>query len=130
MILVWIAVAGAAGALARYALAGIAHTLFGVRLPWGTLLVNLAGCFLLGVLSEVSSRTGWASPEVRAAAAIGFLGSFTTFSTFGLESFRSLEAGDWSGALSNIGLNVGGGLALVFLGVLTGRWLLTLRGML
>ena len=130
MILIWIAVAGAAGALARYGLSGLAHALFGARLPWGTLAVNLTGCFALGVLAEIAARTGWVSAEFRTAAAIGFLGSFTTFSTFGFESFRAIEAGDWAGAASNLGLNVGGGVLLVFLGVLSGRWLLSLRGLL
>jgi len=128
VMLLWIAIAGALGALARYGLAGLAHVFFGARLPWGTLVVNLTGCFLLGLLSEVAARTGWVGAELRAAAAIGFLGSFTTFSTFALESFRSLEAGDWVGAASNIGLNVAGGLMLVFLGILSARWMLTLRG--
>jgi CrcB protein len=126
--LLWIAVAGAAGALARYGLSGLAHVLFGARLPWGTLAVNLTGCFLLGLLSELAARTGWVSAELRTAVAIGFLGSLTTFSTFGLESFRALQAGDWPGMASNIGLNVGGGILLVFLGVLAARWFLTLRG--
>ena len=128
--LIWIAVAGAAGALARYGLSGLAHVIFGARLPWGTLVVNLTGCFALGVLSEITARTGWVSAEFRTATAIGFLGSFTTFSTFGFESFRAIEAGDWAGAASNLGLNVAGGLLLVFLGILAGRWLITLRGLL
>ena len=130
MTLLWIALAGAAGALARYGLSGLAYAVFGTRLPWGTLVVNLSGCFALGLLSELTGRTGWVSPELRAAAAIGFLGSFTTFSTFGLESFRALEAGDWTAGAWNIGLNLLGGLLLVFLGSLAARWLLSLRGVL
>ena len=112
----------------RYGLAGLTHVAFGARLPWGTLVVNLTGCFLLGLLSELAARTGWIGAEQRAAAAIGFLGSFTTFSTFALESFRSLESGDWVAVASNIALNVAGGLMLVFLGILLARWILTLRG--
>jgi CrcB protein len=126
--LFWIAVAGAAGALTRYGLSGLVHTIAGTRLPWGTLVVNLLGCFLLGLATEVSGRTGWLSPEARIGVTIGFLGSFTTFSTFGVETFRAIESADWVGALSNVLLNVVGGLLFVLFGILAARWILYLRG--
>jgi len=65
MIFLWIALAGAAGALTRYGFSGLVHTMSGSRLPWGTLVVNLLACFLLGLLAEVSGRSGWLSPEAR-----------------------------------------------------------------
>jgi fluoride ion exporter CrcB/FEX len=68
------------------------------------------------------------SPEARAGITIGFLGSSTTFSTFGLETLRAIEAADWGGVVSNILLNVVGGLAFVLFGILTARWFLHLRG--
>jgi CrcB protein len=126
--LFWIAVAGAAGALARYGLSGLVHTITGTRLPWGTLLVNLLGCFLLGLITETSGRSGWLSPEARIGMTIGFLGSFTTFSTFGVETFRAIESADWVGAVSSVLLTLVGGLAFVLIGVLTARWFLHLRG--
>ena len=128
MILLWIALGGALGALARYGLSGVAYTAFGSRLPWGTLVVNLAGCFALGVLAELASRTAAVPADVRAAVGIGFLGSLTTFSTFALETWREVERGDWLAVTGNLLLNVAGGLALVFLGVAAARLLLHWRG--
>ena len=81
MTLLGIALAGAAGALARYGLSGLMHRFLGAAFPWGTLAVNLVGCFLLGLLLEVSRQSGWVSPGFRTIAGIGFLGAFTTFST-------------------------------------------------
>jgi CrcB protein len=116
MTLFGIALAGAAGALARYGLAGLVHRFLGTGFPWGTLSVNLIGCCLLGFLLELSRLTGWVSPEFRTVAGIGFLGAFTTFSTFGVETYRAFEAGDWWGAALNVLANVAGGLLLVVAG--------------
>lgn len=118
-----IAVAGAAGALARYGLSGLMHRFLGAGFPWGTLAVNLAGCFLLGLLLEVSRQSGWVSPGFRTVAGIGFLGAFTTFSTFGVETYRSLESGDWLVAALNVLANVIGGLLLVAAGSSLARFL-------
>jgi len=128
MSLLWIAVGGALGALSRYGLSGWTYGAFGSRLPWGTLAVNLVGCFLLGLLTELALRTGWVSAEIRSAVAIGFLGSLTTFSTFAVETWREIERGDWLAALANTLLNTVGGLALVIAGVVAARALLRLRG--
>lgn len=122
MIALGIAVAGAAGALARYGLSGWVHRWAGSGFPWGTLAVNLLGCFLLSLLLELSRQSGWVSPEVRTILAIGFLGAFTTFSTFGLETYRAFEAGDWLAACLNVLYNVVGGLALVVLGASLARF--------
>lgn len=128
MLILWIAIGGALGALARYGLSGWVYGVAGARLPWGTLAVNLAGCFLIGVLAELTLRSGWVGPQVRAGVGIGFLGSFTTFSTFAVETWREMERGDWLAAGGNLLLNTVGGLALVMLGLLTARALLSLRG--
>jgi CrcB protein len=128
MHLLWIAVGGALGAVARYALSGWTYAGFGSRLPWGTLVVNLVGCFFLGLLTEIALRTGWVSAEVRSALAIGFLGSLTTFSTFAVETWREIERGGWAAALANALLNTVGGLAFVVAGVIAARALLRLRG--
>lgn len=118
------AVAGALGALARYGLSGWVHRFAGPGFPSGTLSVNLLGCFLLGLLTELARHGGWVSPELRVWVGIGFLG---TFSTFGVETFRAAEAGDWYVAAWNIVLNVVGGLALVLAGVTLARWLTQMR---
>jgi CrcB protein len=123
MNLLGIAVAGAAGALARYGLSGLMHRFLGAGFPWGTLAVNLVGCFLLGLLLEVSRQSGWVSPVFRTIAGIGFLGAFTTFSTFGVETYRSLESGDWLVAALNVLANVIGGLLLVAVGSSLARFL-------
>jgi CrcB protein len=125
----WLAigVAGALGALARYGLSGWVHRFAGPGFPAGTLVVNLAGCFVVGLLTELTRHVGWVSPEVRVWLGIGFLGAFTTFSTFGVETFRAAEAGDWHVAAWNIILNVAGGLALVLAGVVLARWLVQMR---
>jgi len=123
-----IAAGGALGALARYGLSGLVHAWAGSRLPWGTLAVNLIGCFALGLLMELSRQTGWVPAEFRLVAGVGFLGAFTTFSTFGVETLLALEGGDWLGAAWNVALNVAGGLLLAFGGAVTARWLAALRG--
>lgn len=128
MNLLGIAVAGAAGALARYGLSGLAHRWWGAAFPWGTLTVNLIGCLLLGVLAELARQTGWLSPELRTAIGIGFLGSFTTFSTFGLETYRAIEQGDWAVAALNIASNVVLGLVFVLAGTSLARIFVQMRG--
>jgi len=77
-----VAAAGAAGAVGRYALSGWVYELVGDRLPWGTLVVNVVGCFALGYVMHVSLATTAISPAWRLAIGTGFLGAFTTFSTF------------------------------------------------
>jgi CrcB protein len=123
MTLLGIALAGAAGALARYGLSGLMHRFLGAAFPWGTLTVNLTGCFLLGFLLELSRQSGWVSPDFRTIAGIGFLGAFTTFSTFGFETYRSIETGDWLVAALNVLANVAGGLLLVAAGSNLARFL-------
>ena len=86
---------GGAGALARVALAGA----FPVRaLPWGTLLVNVAGCLAIGILFTVFEEQRVLPAEWRVALVGGFLGGFTTFSAFGLELFTLVQADEWATA--------------------------------
>jgi CrcB protein len=99
----------------------------GPAFPWGTLSVNLAGCLLLGLLLELARQTGWVPAEFRTIAGVGFLGGFTTFSTFGVETFRAIESGDWMSGGLNVILNVVGGLVLVAVGIGLARWLVELR---
>lgn len=109
-----VAVAGALGAVARYRL-GVA---VGVRsFPWATLGINLAGCFALALLLA-SDR--W-SPTVTATLGVGFLGAFTTFSTFGWESFTLLRTDRVADAAAYLALSVVGGLVAAAAGWAAGR---------
>jgi CrcB protein len=108
---------GFAGAVARYLMSGWVYGLVGTRLPYGTLAVNVAGSLLLGVVATLGAgRLGLVTPEIRALVAIGFLGAFTTFSTFSLESFRLLEEGSYLFAA----LNMAGNLTLCLVAVAAG----------
>ncbi|MFA5516577.1 MAG: fluoride efflux transporter CrcB [Desulfuromonadales bacterium] len=117
MQLFYIGVFGALGCLARYFISGWTCTLVGRGLPWGTLGVNVAGSFLLGLLMEGSLRSSLLSPEVRIGLSVGFMGGFTTFSTFSYETFRLLEEGNYLHAGANVMLNVLICLAFVVLGI-------------
>ena len=104
------------GGIARYALSGLVHRWAGAGFPWGTLAVNVAGCFLIGgVLHLVEDRT-LLGPDARLFVAVGLLGGFTTFSAFGWETFELLRGGQLGLALLNVGGNVAAGLTAVWLG--------------
>ena len=115
---------GAVGALARFCLSSLCTRWFGSGFPLGTLAVNVIGCFLLGLLVFLL-RLGSLSDSWRMPIAIGFLGSLTTFSTFGYDTFALLEAGKWSTALANVGSNLALGLLAVWAGVNLGRMLVS-----
>ena len=91
-VVLYIALFGALGCLARYFLSGWVYDLIGRTLPYGTLAVNVIGAFLIGLVMEFSLRSTAVSPELRIGLTIGFLGGFTTFSTFSYETFRLLES--------------------------------------
>ena len=111
-----IGIAGAAGALCRYGI-GVA---VGVRsFPWSTLGINVAGSFALGLLVEVARTREW-SPDVTAPLAIGFLGAFTTFSTFAVETDVFLRTDRVGTALLYVASSVGLGLAAAAAGYRTG----------
>ena len=115
-----IAAAGALGALARWGLG----SWFGQRFPtfpWGTLVINVSGSFVLGVLFAALVERGIGSPMLRVALMTGLLGAYTTFSTFSLETFRLIEDGAMRSALANVGLSLVMGLVAVWLGVVAGR---------
>ena len=117
MLLVAIGFAGALGALARYGVSLVALRWLGEEFPYGTLFVNLSGCFLLGVIAELTMEDAGLAPETRAILGTGFVGAFTTFSTFGVETYRAMQAGSWGVAASNVAINVVGGIVLVAAGV-------------
>lgn len=115
MPIVYIALFGALGCLTRYFVSGWTYALVGRGLPWGTLAVNVAGSFLLGLIMEGSLRSTLLSPGVRMGITVGFMGGFTTFSTFSYETFRLLEEGSFLQAGANVLFNVA--VCIVFAGL-------------
>lgn len=119
--LLWIAAAGGAGALARYGLGGLVHRLLGPSFPWGTFMVNILGCFLFGLIWALAETRLAISGQVRLIVLTGFMGSFTTFSTFVFETGMLLKDGQYLFALANmLGQNLVGLVAL-FLGLALAR---------
>ncbi len=127
MLLLLIAVGGAAGAVARYALSGWVHSLFDTTFPLGTLVVNVVGSFGLGFLLSLLEGLS-VSPELRSTVTIGFLGAFTTYSTFSYETVVLLEGGEWGRGALYLGGNLLLGLAGVVLGLAAGSFFLQARG--
>jgi len=111
-----IALAAAAGALARFGVGVLAARLLGERFPLGTLAVNVLGCLLAGLVVGLAARRDALSPELRLVITVGFLGSFTTFSAFGVE-VMSLSRQEGAGiAAAYVALSVALSLAGVFVG--------------
>jgi CrcB protein len=116
-----LALAGALGTLARYGLAGLAQKLCGASFPWGTLAVNIIGCFLAGLLWALF-ETRWAvSGETRILILVGFMGAFTTFSAYILETSELVWASEWLHAAGNVALQNIVGFAALFAGAALGR---------
>lgn len=112
------------GALARYGFSGLVHRQIPLAtFPYGTLAVNVLGCFAIGVMAGLADSRQLFSPELRMFALIGILGGFTTFSTFGFETFAMMRDTEYLRAAVNVGVHVIGGVTLVWLGyaIATGR---------
>jgi CrcB protein len=116
----WICLAGALGTGARYLIALWAAQRFGSAFPYGTLVVNLSGCFAIAALMHAALTLGW-PPTVRAAATIGFIGGFTTYSSFNYETMRLFEEGAPATAFVNLSVTVLGGFIAGWLGLLAAR---------
>ena len=125
MKLLIIAIGGAIGSVARYLASGFVHRFSGAVFPWGTMAVNLAGSFLIGFLWELFDRTA-ATPNARLLVFVGFLGGFTTFSTYSLETFNLMRDGEYRLALYNVVASNVLGIALVFAGFMVSRYLIGL----
>jgi len=111
-----IALGGGAGSVLRYLIAGWGQRLASETFPFGTLLVNVLGCLLIGFLYAAFAGPWLVREEYRLALLVGVLGGFTTFSTFGYETFTLANDGQWGLVLFNVGLSVTLGLAAVGLG--------------
>jgi fluoride exporter len=115
--LLWIAVFGAAGTLARYGLQGFVQIRSGGTFPYGTLLINLTGCFLLALTYQLMINRMGISPELRIAIGVGFFGGYTTFSSFGWETAKMLEEGAFLPAAAYVSASVIIGLLLSLAGI-------------
>lgn len=108
---------GFLGAIFRYLFSGLAQQISGsVGFPVGTLAVNLMGCVLIGLLSKISEDWGVFSVEIRLFLFIGFLGAFTTYSTFGNETLSLIRNNEWLYVMLNVGLHLVLGIGGVWLG--------------
>jgi CrcB protein len=116
-----IAGGGALGALGRYWMSGGVYRLLGRDFPWGTLTVNVVGSFLMGLLVVLFLERLAVEPEWRAAVLVGFLGAFTTFSTFSIETLTLIEEGFTAKALLNVAASVLACVLACWAGVLLGR---------
>lgn len=116
-----IAAGGALGALARYQLAAMIQARVPAGFPWGTFVVNVSGCLVMGVAATLLTDKLVVHPNWRFLIPIGFIGAYTTFSTFEYETFRAIAEGSWMiGAMNVIGSVVAGYVAL-WLGVVLAR---------
>jgi CrcB protein len=116
MEVVLVAVGGAVGAVARYGVAKAAQPLTTGSFPLGILLVNLTGAFLLGFVFTYLLERSSISNELRTAVTVGVLGAYTTFSTFSLDTLHLIQANDWTLAILNVAVSVGGALLAVWAG--------------
>lgn len=116
-----VAIAGALGALARYGLGGWLTSRFPGSFPWETFIINISGSFIIGLLFVIFTERLMPHPALRVSLMVGFVGAYTTFSTFSLETFRLIEDGAVGLALANIFGSVTAGLVAVYLGIVIAR---------
>jgi CrcB protein len=113
---IFIALAGLVGTLCRYWLSGLVARQYGETFPWGTMAVNLIGCFLAGAVFYITEERFLVSPMVRTVILIGFLGGFTTFSSYGLQTFTLLKDSEFGLATLNVVTSNLLGLLMVWVG--------------
>ena len=121
--ILWLALAGALGTLARYGLAGLVQKCAGGNFPWGTAAVNIIGCPLFGILWAVLESRVSVSGQIRMVIFIGFFGAFTTFSTFIFETGQLLNQSQWFRCVGNMFLQNIAGLASLLGDLTIGRWI-------
>ena len=108
---------GAVGTLARYGLQGLVQVRAGSAFPYGTLLINLTGCFFLGLIGQFTMNRMVLPADWRVAITVGFFGGYTTFSSFGWETAKMLEDGEWLRATTYVAASVVAGLVLSIAGI-------------
>jgi CrcB protein len=119
--LLLVAAGGALGSVARYLLAGAVHRIAPPFFPYGTFVVNVTGCLVFGLLAGLANERGMIGPGGRTFLLIGLLGGYTTFSTFGFETFELLRAAKFGAAAANAGGQVIAGVGGVWLGTVLSR---------
>jgi CrcB protein len=120
-----IALGGALGAIARYQVGSMIQSRLASGFPWGTFVVNISGCFLMGAVAVLVAERGAASPNWRFFIPIGFIGAYTTFSTFEFETYQAVGDGAWIVASGNVAASVIAGYAALWLGAAMTRFVLT-----
>ena len=121
-----VALGGSLGAISRFAIVETLRRVGGTSFPLGTLLVNIAGCFLIGVL--MGSGGNDSNERIRLLFGVGFLGSLTTFSAFGADTVGKIGENQYGIAIANISLNLILGLAAVSIGVMIGKRMISANG--
>jgi fluoride exporter len=119
--LLWVGLGGFLGSIARYLLSGWAAARWGVIFPWSTFIINISGSFILGFFLAFAQERPWVHPQARLLFAIGFVGAYTTFSTYTYESIRLMMNGQFALAAAYIVGSVVFGLVAVFAGVALGN---------
>lgn len=119
----WVGAGGFLGAIARYAIGGWMTRRYGLAFPYGTFVINISGCFLLGLLLAVLDARASLPSALRLLGPIGFVGAYTTFSTFEYETLRTVQEGQSGLAMLYVLLSVLLGYAAAWAGQGTGRLL-------
>ncbi|MBI5562969.1 MAG: fluoride efflux transporter CrcB [Deltaproteobacteria bacterium] len=121
MKILWIALAGLIGTLARWWFSGAVQRATGGIFPWGTFAVNMAGCFLFGAVWSVAEERMLISPALRIVILAGFMGAFTTFSSYMFETVSLMRDSQWFYAFGNVMLQNVTGLSCMALGLAAGK---------
>jgi CrcB protein len=126
----WIMLGSALGGAARYWCSGLVASLVGETFPWGTMLVNVVGSFVIGFFNELTGPDGrvLVSAEIRQFVMVGVCGGYTTFSSFSLQTLNQMRDGEWAQASGNVGLSVALCMLSVWLGHLAAVGLNQLKG--
>ncbi len=119
----WIAAAGALGSVSRYGLTLLVQRWAGTGFPWGTLAVNGLGCLLFGLIWHAAAERMLLGSEARLIVLVGFMGAFTTFSTFAFDTAELARQSHWWLAAANLLAQNALGLAAVFVGAAIGKWI-------
>lgn len=128
----WVAIGGALGSMARYGIGGLISDKIGGTFPWGTVIVNITGSFVIGFLGALTAPEGKMTPQSRVLATqlliTGVCGGYTTFSSFSLQTLNLLRDREWLYAGGNVLLSVVLCMIAVWLGYLLGSLLNTTKG--
>lgn len=128
----WVAIGGAIGSMARYGVGGLVSEKIGDSFPWGTILINITGSFVIGFLGAITSAEGKMTPQSRIFATqlliTGVCGGYTTFSSFSLQTLNLLRDREWLYAGGNVIISVFACMIAVWLGYILGSVVNSLKG--